>query len=168
MKYRTDFVTNSSSSSFICDVCGTHIEGYDYSLSDAEMLECESGHTFCEHHIRIPTIEETYEYVKKNFDENQLVSLKKLTLFDKTIKPYEVEPNFASSVCEVIKKTTDWPYDIPEMYCPICKLEHIDNYDKFHYLCKKLGFNMSEIIQEIKDKFETLDDLMDFLTEEEE
>lgn len=48
MKYRLSFVTNSSSSSYICDVCGRHEEGWDMCLSEAEMMQCENGHTICE------------------------------------------------------------------------------------------------------------------------
>ena len=36
-KYRKDFVTNSSSSSFVCDVCGETASGWDMGLSDAGM-----------------------------------------------------------------------------------------------------------------------------------
>lgn len=47
MKIRTNFVSNSSSSSFICDVCGEKVEGFDLSLCNAEMYRCIYGHTFC-------------------------------------------------------------------------------------------------------------------------
>lgn len=51
MKYRSDFVTNSSSSSFICVICGNVESGYDAGLSDVGMVECVNGHVFCEHHL---------------------------------------------------------------------------------------------------------------------
>jgi len=51
MKIRTGFVSNSSSSSFICDVCGHEISGWDMCLSEAEMVECINGHTFCDEHV---------------------------------------------------------------------------------------------------------------------
>jgi hypothetical protein len=51
MKYRSSFVTNSSSSSFVCDVCGATESGWDMGLSDAGMYECENGHTFCDSHL---------------------------------------------------------------------------------------------------------------------
>ena len=50
MKIRNGFVSNSSSSSFICDVCGHDEAGYDLGLEDAEMYECQNGHIFCESH----------------------------------------------------------------------------------------------------------------------
>ena len=48
MKYRKDFVTNSSSSSFVCEICGRSESGYDMSLEDAGMYECVNGHVFCQ------------------------------------------------------------------------------------------------------------------------
>jgi hypothetical protein len=51
MKYRSDFVTNSSSSSFICQVSGRLEGGYDMSLEDAQMYRCENRHTFDEGYL---------------------------------------------------------------------------------------------------------------------
>jgi len=44
MKIRNRFVSNSSSSSFTCAVCGNTQSGYDMSLNDFEMSRCENGH----------------------------------------------------------------------------------------------------------------------------
>ena len=48
MKIRRGFVSNSSSSSYICDISGEEVSGWDMSLDEAEMYQCEMGHTFCE------------------------------------------------------------------------------------------------------------------------
>ena len=50
MKIRKGFVSNSSSSSFVCDVCGEEVSGMDMCLSEAEMSQCVNGHTFCNDH----------------------------------------------------------------------------------------------------------------------
>lgn len=57
MKIRNGFVSNSSSSSFTCDLCGCTEAGWDLCLSDAEMIECNEGHVFCEQHIDADLIE---------------------------------------------------------------------------------------------------------------
>lgn len=51
MKVRSGFVSNSSTSSFICDVCGEVYAERDACISDAEMFECENGHTICNSHM---------------------------------------------------------------------------------------------------------------------
>ena len=43
MKIRTGFVSNSSSSSYICDICGDVFEMWDESPTS-----CEYGHYFCD------------------------------------------------------------------------------------------------------------------------
>lgn len=47
MKIRKGFVSNSSSSSFICDACGSEESGMEMNLDQAGMSECEGGHTIC-------------------------------------------------------------------------------------------------------------------------
>lgn len=46
MKVRKGFVSNSSSSSFVCDITGSVESGMDCGLSDFEMVGCAGGHTF--------------------------------------------------------------------------------------------------------------------------
>jgi hypothetical protein len=50
MKKRMGFVTNSSSSSFVCVICGNVESGYDASLSDCNMVQCKCGSVFCTSH----------------------------------------------------------------------------------------------------------------------
>ncbi len=50
MKIRSGFVSNSSSSSFTCDICGENFSGYDMCLSDCEMVESQYG-MYCESHL---------------------------------------------------------------------------------------------------------------------
>lgn len=50
MKIRNGFVSNSSTSSFICKVCGEIYAERDCGLSEAEMFTCANGHTCCNNH----------------------------------------------------------------------------------------------------------------------
>jgi hypothetical protein len=53
MKIRTGFVSNSSSSSFVCEITGEQFSGYDASLGDFELVECQNGHIFSENYVII-------------------------------------------------------------------------------------------------------------------
>ena len=45
MKRRLGLVSNSSSSSFVCDLTGVSYEGYEGEY-DVDVLMCEQGHSF--------------------------------------------------------------------------------------------------------------------------
>lgn len=45
MKVRKGFVSNSSSSSFVCDLSGASYEGYDGEY-ECTYVQCENGHEF--------------------------------------------------------------------------------------------------------------------------
>lgn len=46
MKIRTGFVSNSSSSSYVCDVSGEAFEVHDGCFWDAGLCQCQVGHIF--------------------------------------------------------------------------------------------------------------------------
>ncbi len=48
MKCRQGFVSNSSSSSFICEISGSVESGYDASPSDCGMIRCVNDHLMLE------------------------------------------------------------------------------------------------------------------------
>lgn len=71
MKARKGFVSNSSSSSFICDVCGEQSSGWDMTYQDAEMVCCKNGHEFCEVHLigGNKTLERLEDEDREDYDE---------------------------------------------------------------------------------------------------
>jgi len=50
MKIRNGFVSNSSSSSYVCEICNAALEAYDCNLNEIGLCECENGHLFCLDH----------------------------------------------------------------------------------------------------------------------
>lgn len=68
MKIRKGFVSNSSSSSFICDLTGSFESGWDAGLNDFNMVQCVNGHTFI--FDGYPKVEEWVADSDANADSN--------------------------------------------------------------------------------------------------
>ena len=69
MKSRFGFVSNSSSSSFVCQICGKVESGWDANPSDFGFVECENGHLFCMEELFDDAIPMTEEMDDENFDD---------------------------------------------------------------------------------------------------
>ena len=48
MKTRLGFISNSSSTTFICDICGTGEGGFDLCISDIEWAACVNDCYMCD------------------------------------------------------------------------------------------------------------------------
>ena len=71
MKIRMGFVSNSSSSSFICMVSGNIEAGYDMSMEEAGFVECVVGHEFLESYVvgDISTLKDDKDDYDVDYDE---------------------------------------------------------------------------------------------------
>ena len=75
MKIRTGFVSNSSSSSFVCELCGNEGDGY---IEETNLCSCINGHVFCRIHIVDDDIKNkliSYEGSDENDDYIEVDSL---------------------------------------------------------------------------------------------
>ncbi|MCM1223938.1 MAG: hypothetical protein NC548_56745 [Lachnospiraceae bacterium] len=139
MKYRSDFVTNSSSSSYTCDICGHTESGWDLSLSEAEMVECVNGHTICtDEMLQIP--------------KNELIKImlewacdSETTLSEKSLE----RQNYDDLVCDLLD-LDDLRYNMPEAFCPICQFIEYSEYDLARYLEKVYGVSRDEVFAVVK------------------
>ena len=148
MKFRKDFVTNSSSSSYVCEICGRTESGFDLCLSDAEMMECVNSHTFCrEEALKRPSKKDLIKMILENewnkdtwdstlkgrrdYTEEELITMEEDDLFDK----------FCSE---------GGYYEVPECVCPICQFIEYSEYDLSAYLLKEYGIPRDEVFAEVK------------------
>ena len=148
MKFRKDFVTNSSSSSYVCEICGRSESGWDISLRECDMYECVNGHVFCcDEALEKPTKEEMIKMIMENewnkdrwdhdikdykdFSEDELIIMNEDELFD----------DFCSD---------GYNYDVPEWMCPICQFIEYSEYDLSAYLLKEYGVSRDDVFAEVK------------------
>ena len=139
MKYRSDFVTNSSSSSYTCDICGRTESGWDISLSEAGMVECVNGHTICEDEmLQIPRADLIKFILERAADDEEPLSEEELNQIDND-----------SLMCKFMD-LNDIRYEIPEAFCPICQFIEYSEYDLAKYLEKQYGVSRDEVFAEVK------------------
>lgn len=135
MEFRKDFVTNSSSSICICEICGRSEKGWDLCLSVAEMVQCENGHTLCEDEM---------------FDVDKMILLKDV-LVDKYNEDIQSDSN-SMSIVDFLEKYDDEEarYYIPEICCPICQFVEYSQTDLSKYLLQKYKVDRDIVFAEVK------------------
>jgi hypothetical protein len=152
MKIRYGFVSNSSSSSFTCDVCGNTESGMDASPSDFDMSQCKKGHIFCN---------------SENTGNPELTFEEKRDILINNIRPYFKGADRQAKI-DAFKAMTDAEVETEfdeenredgcfSCYCPICSLKVIKSSDRTSYLLKLSGKTQKEIDAEIKEKFTSYD-----------
>jgi len=131
MKLRNGFVSNSSSSAFICDVCGAVESGMDLCMRDAEMFSCVAGHTICESHKLSPEGLEDLSHMQKRdkvaeyYEACNYVSESNKKYLNGAATDAEVESAFYELYDE-----SEY-YEIPSDFCPVCQFEDMNAYDLF-------------------------------------
>lgn len=135
MKYRKDFVTNSSSSSYVCECCGATESGWDMGLSEAGMVNCCNGHTIC---------------------ENDIADIGKEALIKKLVSEFDFAVGDIADWSERVLLETLLEQDdvrwggLGEEFCPICQFSVYSETDMAKYLEKQYGVSRDEVFAEVK------------------
>lgn len=143
MKVRQFFVSNSSSSSFICEICGHTETGYDVSLSDLEFVQCENEHIFCDEHIinaddGVEYVDQYEEYLKsKHCPICQFEEYSQSELARYLVKEYKISKELVFSEIKAINKRRKKLYDN----------EYIE------YVFKQHGLTDDLVLQSLKERF---------------
>lgn len=171
MKIRQGFVSNSSSSSFVCDICGAENSGWDMCLSEAEMYECENGHIICESHC-IDKINEigketiVRNYITKYINENENSDIEYKKNYIDIYKEFlaNLDDDTDDDVFEeFMDEYMEFRYHLPAELCPICSFDSLIDEDIAKYSLKKLEQTRDKLKEEIKNKFNSYDEFRIYL-----
>jgi len=149
MKIRLGFVSNSSSSSFVCDVCGRAESGMDISLRDFDMIHCVNNHTFCtcESTEDIPDDIDYYECPEKYCPVCSFLTFSQWDL------------------SKYLEKRTEIPRE--EVFNEVKKLnprrKKLYDNEYIIYACSKSNINRDSLMTEVKQKFATYSDFYKFI-----
>ena len=153
MKIRRGFVSNSSSSSFVCAVSGTALAGYDGEYEEP-VCSAECGHEFLEEYLLPPT-----EKTRDLSIEGKRKDLLKLFFHDKTktklIKkavPDLIDELFDDNEEEISELYQD-SGEVSKSRCPLCQFTKINNNDLAAYLLTKSGKTEKSLLIDIKKEF---------------
>lgn len=172
MKIRTGFVSNSSSSSFVCCISGVITSGRDGSYEGFSPVECICGHGFQPRYaLEIPdnlTIQQKEEIIRSegfesitgeyevdwdNLDKEDIEKI--YSASEKSIKSY-----LSSSYHEY------GIFDAPICICPICAFQKISRNDRIKFLVKEFigdDGNLDKVDQEIKQRFSNYDEFWEHI-----
>lgn len=145
MKFRKDFVTNSSSSSYICEICGATQSGWDLSLDDCGMFECENGHVLCQEHMIPMSREEQINVILKNKYWNEETDEYDYVYSREELESMDDDDLFRTMIY-------DEYYEVPECLCPICQFHEYSEVDTAMYLRSEYKVPKSEVFKHIKAK----------------
>lgn len=139
MKIRLDFVTNSSSSSFVCEICGRTEGGFEASLEDFGMVECENGHIVCQDELLNKDYEDFYEVPEECCPICQFIEYSNSDLKDYLKQKYNITDDVVFAEVKKVnprrKKLYDTEYNT--------------------YVCQQYNLNPAEIVSHWKEDYGT-------------
>lgn len=140
MKTRQGFVSNSSTSSFVCNVCGEKFTGMDAGPSDFDCVECSNGHIMCNSHLKdLPPVPP----VIINGCEHE---------FDRETMNFC--PTCGKKATEVIAEKESDKYGYVSLHpsrCPVCRLEIYAEDEMSRYLEKTREITRDEVFAKVKE-----------------
>ena len=149
MKIRTGFVSNSSSSSFVCDACDETFSGWDAAPDEFDHFECVNGHIFCDEFL-VGELPESEDEDEDGYWDGLPVEYCPVCQFkvgcSSKLAIY-LEKKSKSTRAEVFAKIKEENKRRKKLY----DHEYVD------YVYTKLGLNKKNILVEIRERFKNHD-----------
>lgn len=175
MKRRDGFVSNSSSSSFICCVSGHVVSGMDMCLDESGMYNCvEQEHEFCTEFLVDGTsvvalkqeVRQDNSSVEDRWiipDDADAAKRERYTRWNREAVEQRAElltllnefPDDGSAL-DLLEELWGNHYEhntVPAAMCPICSLQHIQDSDLLAWALANVGTDRKELTRHLQDRF---------------
>jgi hypothetical protein len=163
MKIRTDFVTNSSSTCYVCEISGEKEatgNGDDTTRQDLGFMVCEKGHSFkSKYAIRD-------EDVIRKALENKIkeINSKNCSECEKTEEIKEMLKELPGSI-EYIIEDDPFGCGVPSEMCPICQMKYISESNMLKFLLKNFESTTMDVVGSMKKRYSSYDEMVKDLKE---
>lgn len=149
MKKRSGFVSNSSTSSYVCEICHVARSGWDASPWDLGFRQCANGHVFCDTHSL-----ESDEYTPEEKKEHLLQHMYEWDEDRPVLEKLDGEKLRRWFDGDGADVWDEYFYDVgePERICPICKFVEPSSVDMARYLLWLTKIPREEIFAIVKEK----------------
>ena len=153
-------MSNSSSSSFTCEICGETFSGWDGDYGEVEEYCCKNSHYMCSACV----------------DLEELLTLDDLLKYWEAFKHYDwLDAEYRRDIEEaIVEQDKDLLYELliadgdydyydlePEI-CPCCNFKTVAYQDMETYLLTVVGKNWNMVRDEMKQKFKNYKEFEEF------
>ncbi len=157
MKTRQGFVSNSSSSSFVCDVSGEGYEGWDGDYGDIRQACCANGHSFSSEYMlaegsQLSTADKRSYMLEHGDNDRDTVAFKAAT-------EGQIEQWWLDEWEEDYEDDLDY-FDLSEAKCPICQFQKACDRDIMAYLLKHTATSREEMLTNLRREFSSYRDFL--------
>jgi hypothetical protein len=159
MKIRSGFVSNSSSSSFVCNVCGDSYEGMDACLSDADFFECINGHIVCHDDLMEDPNDEMAALEDNSSVDFRYEMPEKYCPICNFVEPdYQTIGKYFEKLYRITREEV-----FQEIKAQNKRRKKLYDNEYVTYVMAKNDINQSDLLKELKSKFTSFSDFEDFV-----
>lgn len=178
MKIRYAFVSNSSTSSFLCEVCGHQEAGHDsLGPSDYGFYYCQNEHELCEDCLLNGPAAHVDEPEKEDF-ETEEEYVKAFDAWDEIYGYHggDTQPETNCPICQFIEpsqrdgaKYLEKKYSVPrdEVFAVVKaanrRRRKLYDHEYITYVCQKHSVNLADLLPKLKEEFGTYKKFQEYL-----
>lgn len=152
MKIRNWFVSNSSSSSFICEICNHTESGWDACPTELGFVTCINEHIICEEHLL------NGETVRDEYDEEDVASEKACPICQ--FEMYS-KPQLAKYLQKIYNVNRD------KVFAEIKKInkrrKKLYDFEYIEYVFRLHNLNDDMVLEKLRNEYKTYSDFVNFI-----